>query len=71
MTPTFIVSFFALSKLSQLTFRCWKTVVDYGNPDMSLILETLLGGTKISFPVKALYWIDLLIFGYAEDSFEP
>lgn len=38
---------------------------------MSLILETLLGGTKMSFPVKALYWIYLLIFGYAEDSFEP
>ena len=38
---------------------------------MSLILETLLGGTRISFPVKALYWIYLLIFGYAKDSFKP
>lgn len=28
---------------------------DCGNPDMSLILETLLGGIEIGFPVKALY----------------
>lgn len=48
-----------------------KTVVDYGNPDMSLILETLLGGTEISFPVKALYWTDLFFLDMQKTVLSP